>query len=173
MTAPAYWSDAFGQRVASASRNDPGGRVAVARLRRAVRHRCTLQCVVERHPVRDPAVNGFTTVAVNPNFPVMDRHWGKTVVCNQVEIAVSGCLLQKYRWRLAVVDKLAIEGAAQGSQSFSSRLPFHEASIASCGSGAAIRRISVQYMQTQRWEHSERASQRRAGIARFGPPTKQ
>jgi hypothetical protein len=69
-----------------------------------------LQCVVERHPVRDPAVNGFTTVAVNPNFPVIGPPLGETVVCNQVEIAVSGCLLQKFRWRLAAVDKLAIEG---------------------------------------------------------------
>jgi hypothetical protein len=72
-------------------------------------------CVVERQPVRNPTVNGFTIVVINPNFPVVDRHWGKTVVCDQFEIAVSGCLLQKYRWRLAVIDELAIEWTTQAS----------------------------------------------------------
>jgi hypothetical protein len=103
-------------------------------------------CVVERHSVRDPAVNRFTIVVVNPNFPVVDRHWGKTMVCDQFEIVDPGCLLQKYRWRLAVIDELAIEWATQASQFFHPACPFRSASISSYGSVCSISKHDAESM---------------------------
>lgn len=54
----------------------------------------------------------LSVAAIDPNFPVVDRYWRKTMGGDQLEIVVRSLFLQKYSWRFAIGDELPVERTA-------------------------------------------------------------